>query len=102
MRTRRARQQADAVVSCDLHLSAIFYDLNNRMHGAGLTKEVACFLCAAGKYQTGVGLIAEASCTWCVAGKYQSGSGLKAAFWLYLLMHALVVWMHMRGNIVAL
>ena len=49
-----------------------------------------------------MGLVAEASCTWCVAGKYQSGSGPNAAFWLYLLMHTLVVWMHMRGNIVAM
>ncbi len=56
------------------------------MHGAGLTKEADCALCAPGKYQTGVGLTAEANCTACVAGKYQSGSGVNAAFWLSLLL----------------
>ena len=115
-RTRRGRRQEGAddtylgclvpVISCDLHPCAALYALILCMGGAGLTKEADCALCAPGKYQTGVGLVAEANCTWCVAGKYQSGSGLKsplnAIFWLYQLMHTLVAWMHMRGNIQAL
>ena len=78
------------LVSCELHPYADVYYMIHRVHGAGLTREADCLLCAPGKYQTGVGLMAEANCSLCVAGKYHSGSGLNAAPLLCLLMHRLV------------
>ena len=92
------------LVVCALHSRSLVkrVKMTSNRHTTGLTVELDCAWCAPGKYQTGLGLIAEANCTSCVAGKYQSGSGLNAAFWLYLLMHTLEAWMHMRGDIAAL